>query len=584
MWRGQLALGGSLPGRDVAAVLDGVQDRIEAIIAGTRERMNALMRSVIAVSDGLDLDETLRHITTAAIDLVDARYGALGVLAEDGTINQFIFVQSAELSESSATRAMADSAGTEWTRKELQVPVLSAIEDARRMLLADLEANPLSAGFTDYDSSTRRALGVPVFARGELFGRLYLTEKHLGDGLTEDDEIVVQALAGAAGIAIDNSRLYAKAQRHRRWSEATAEVTSQLLAGGHAEQVVHLIARHALELSSADYALIALPAEPGKPMTDPAVLTVVVCVGMGADTILGKTVPISGSTIGQVFADQIPRNVSSLSYDLAEGLGIEFGPALALPLSMGESLGGVLLAVRAPGRRTFDDLEMQMVALFAAQTMLALERAEIESTKRELQVLAERDRIAQDLHDHVIQRLFAVGLAMESTLESSKNPTVSDRLTDHVDQVYAVIGEIRTAIFDLQIGTGADFQLRTTLHQVITELTADSDMRTAVRMSGPLGALPQDLIPHVVAVVREAVSNAVRHAEAKDLTVTISVNTKLVAVDVTDNGIGIPDTVAQSGLHNLEQRAGAAGGTCSVQRREHGGTRLTWSAPLAGVS
>lgn len=574
LWQqGIVPVGETLSGRHVSALLTEVQDRIEEIIDGTRERMNALLRSVMAVSSGLDLDETLRQITTAAIELVDARYGALGVFAEDGTISQFIFVQSGE---DPAILEPLQMGGSDV----VQVEQATLIESARLLMLDDLAKNPLSAGFTANGPTTRRFLGVPVLARGKVFGRLVLTEKYQGEGLTEDDEIVVHALAGAAGIAVDNSRMYQKAQRHRRWLEATAEVTTQLLAGGDAPEVLNLIARHALDLTGADYTLIALPDDAEKPDPNVAILTVSVCVGMGADSIIGKTMPISGSTAGEVFADQIPQNVGALTYDLAEGLGIEFGPALALPLGVGDSLAGVLLTVRTPGSPPFDELEMQMVSLFAAQAMLALERTEAQATRRELQALAERDRIAQDLHDHVIQRLFAVGLAMESTQHLAKTPTVSDRLADHVDQVYAVIGEIRTAIFDLQSGTGANFQLRTTLNQIISELTTDTDMRTTVRMSGPLDALTNDLVPHVLAVVREAVSNAVRHSHAEELIVTISVNGDTVAIDVTDNGIGIPDTVAQSGLHNLDQRAGAASGTCRVLRIDEGGTRLTWSAPL----
>jgi signal transduction histidine kinase len=578
--QGLLPVGETLSGRHVSALLDEVKARIEEIVDGTRERMNALLRSVIAVSSGLDLDETLRQITEAAIELVDARYGALGVFAEDGTISQFIYVHADETDVTVPVTRNGTRSGEHLRQDDAQIQNGALIEDARRLLLDDLAKNPLSAGFTANGPSTRRFLGVPVLARGEVYGRLVLTEKHQGAGLTADDETVVRALAGAAGIAVDNSRLYQKAHRHRRWLEATAEVTTQLLGGGDADGVLTLIAQHALDLTGADYTLIALPDGAEKPVPNIAILTVAVCVGMGADTIIGKTMPISGSTAGEVFADQIAQNVDALTYDLAEGLGIEFGPALALPLGVGESLAGVLLTVRTPGSLPFDELEMQMVSLFAAQAMLALERAEIQATRRELQALAERDRIAQDLHDHVIQRLFAVGLAMESTQQLAKTPTVSDRLADHVDQVYAVIGEIRSAIFDLQAGTGANFQLRTTLHQVITELTADTDIRTAVRISGPLDALPTDLIPHVLAVVREAVSNAVRHSRAQDLTVTISMNADLIAIDVMDNGIGIPDTIAHSGLHNLDQRASSTGGTCSVHRNDQGGTRLSWSAPL----
>ena len=580
LWQqGLLPVGETLSGRRVTDLLGEVQDRIEAIIDGTRERMNALLRSVIAVSAGLDLDETLRQITLAAIELVDARYGALGVFAEDGSIGQFIFVQAGDPPERAAEPLHSVRPKDPPAPAAVPVEGLTLIEDAKRLLLDDLAANPLSAGFTANDPSTRRFLGVPVFARGTVFGRLYLTEKHRAAGLTEDDEIVVRALAGAAGIAIDNSRQYETSRRHRRWLEATAEVTSQLLAGGDAEQVLHLIAGHALDLTGADYTIIALPGDTEKPAPDVAVLTVAVCVGMGADTITGRTMPITGSTGGEVFADQVPRNVAELSYDLAAGLGIEFGPALALPLGAGDALAGVLLAVRTPGSAPFDELEMQMVSLFAGQAMLALERTEIQATRRELQSLAERDRIAQDLHDHVIQQLFATGLAMESTQQLVTTPTVAARLSDHVDQVYAVIADIRSAIFDLQAGPAENSQLRTTLHQVITDLTADTPLRTTVRMSGPLDALPADLVSHVQAVVREAVSNAVRHAHATDLTITISVG-DLVAIDVTDDGIGIPDTVARSGLHHLQQRAETAGGTLTTTRRHDGGTRLVWAAPL----
>ena len=180
------------------------------------------------------------------------------------------------------------------------------------LLLDDLSMNPESAGFLPNESPTRRFLGVPVWARGEVFGRLYLTEKHSGEGFTEDDEIVVRALAGAAGIAIDNSRLYETARRRRRWLEATAEVTTKLLGGSDTREALHLIARHARELTGADYTLIALPDDVERPVRKVAVLTVAVCVGMGADTITGTTMPIAGSTAGAVFADHVTQNVDGL--------------------------------------------------------------------------------------------------------------------------------------------------------------------------------------------------------------------------------------------------------------------------------
>jgi signal transduction histidine kinase len=304
-----------------------------------------------------------------------------------------------------------------------------------------------------------------------------------------------------------------------------------------------------------------------------------VCAGIAPDTVTGQKIPIAGSTSGAVFADHVPRSVPSLAFDFAEGLGVEFGPALALPLGVGESISGVLLAMHAPGSAGFDEHQFQVVASFADQAALALQRAESQSARRDLEVLADRERIARDLHDHVIQRLFAIGLAMQGTHRRTKSPNVAARLAEHIDQMHEVIQEIRTAIFDLQTDRTETLQLRTTLHGAITDLTADVSLRTTVRISGPVDVVSVGLAEHAEAVVREAVSNVVRHARAQELVVTISVDDNLV-IDVTDNGIGIPDTVARSGLHNLKRRAVNAGGACTVERVEDGGTRLVWTAPL----
>ena len=301
--------------------------------------------------------------------------------------------------------------------------------------------------------------------------------------------------------------------------------------------------------------------------------------GLDPDTVTGRKIPLAGSTSGAVFADHVPRNVPSLAFDLADGLGVEFGPALALPLGGGEWVSGVLLAVRVPDSAGFDEHELDVVSSFADQAALALHRAQNQATRRELEMLADRDRIARDLHDHVIQRLFAIGLAMQGTHRLAKSPVVSGRLAEHIDLLHQVIQDIRTAIFDLQVGPADAPRLRTRLHEVITELTADAPLRTTIRLSGPLDVVPADLAQHAEAVVRETVSNAVRHAHAHELTVSISVDDNLV-IDVTDDGIGIAEPVAHSGLRNLQQRATDAGGTFTADRPENGGTHLVWIAPL----
>ncbi len=541
-----------------------VQNRIGDIVANNRERMDALLDAVLAVSSGLELEATLERIVQAATELVGARYGALGVLGPDGMLTHFI------------------NRGIDGATRDLIGPLPTGhgvlgvvIEGTGPLRLEDLSTHPASIGFPANHPPMRSFLGAPIIARGATFGRLYLTEKQTGGCFTTDDEALLQALAGAVGIAIDNARLYEEVRRRQRWLEAASEITAELLAGSDAGEALHLIATRAQELTEADYTLIALADDGELPPREATELTIAVCVGMRSDTLTGRKIPITGSTAGSVFTDHIPRNVTELAFGLAE----EFGPALALPLGAGDVLEGVLVAVRSQGSPAFDEDQVQLVASFADQAALALRRAENQAARRELEVLADRERIARDLHDQVIQRLFAIGLSMQGTQRRVKVPALSERLTEHIDQLQEVIYDIRSAIFDLQAGPGQAPRLRTALHAVVSELTADSPIRTTVRMAGPLDVVPPDLAQHAEAVVREAVSNAVRHSRAKELGVTISVDDDLV-IDIVDDGVGIPDTVARSGLHNISQRAIDCGGLCDISRRPGGGAHILWSVPM----
>ncbi|MBA0045860.1 GAF domain-containing protein [Mycobacteroides sp. LB1] len=545
-------------------LLSEVQGRIEQIVDGTRGRMDALLDAVMAVSSGLELDATLREIVCAASELVSARYGALGVVGSDEKLTEFVYEGIDE-----ATR---DLIGPLPTGHGVLGVV---IDEAKPLRLRDIAAHVASVGFPVNHPPMRTFLGVPVQVRGEVFGRLYLTEKLDGQEFTEDDEVVVRALAGAAGIAIENARLYQHARRREQWQRATADITAELLAGVDPGKALHLVAANAALLAEADFAFIALPVG-AVGDEDIAELVVAVYLGEGAEVLSDKVIPIDGSTSGSTFVDQEPRNVGRLAVDLAEGTDLAFGPALVLPLGGGESTAGVLILLRAVGAVAFDEEQLDMAASFAGQAALALEQAEVRLAKHELDVLADRDRIARDLHDHVIQRLFAVGLAMQSTHRRSVEPTVAARLADHIDQLHEVIQEIRTAIFDLHTN---DESLRATLRSTINELTADTGLRVSVRMSGPLDVLPANTSGDAEAVVREAVSNVVRHARARELSVTVSVDDELV-IEVVDDGIGIPDVVARSGLSGLANRATESGGTFTVSALDTGGTRLVWSAPL----
>jgi len=567
---GQRSLRGTLSQLRLRELLGEVQDRVEQLVS-SRDQMDGLLEAMLAVAGGLELDATLRRIVHAAIELVDCRYGALGVLRADREgLAEFVY----------------EGIG-EHSRREIgHLPeghglLGLLIEQPKPLRLGDLSQHPASTGFPEHHPPMHTFLGVPVLVRDRVFGNLYLTEKAGGQPFTEDDEVVVQALAAAAGIAVENARLYEETRLRQAWQEATSEIRAELLASADPDHVLHLIAARALELTGADYAFLAQPADPELPAQDVRQLVVTVCAGNNAEALRGREIPVESSSCGQVFRDGMARQAASLRYDLTAGLDEHFGPVLLMPLrTSADAVSGVLVAARAAGREPFDSYQLPLASAFAEQAALALQLAEDQRRLYELEVLADRDRIARDLHDHVIQRLFAHGLALQSTRLRSRSPDIQRRLADMTDDVQNIIAEIRTAIFDLHGGLEGTTQLRKRLHEIIAELTAETGLQTTVRVSGPVGVVSPDLAEDAEAVLREALSNAVRHADATSVTVSVSVGDELT-IDVTDNGIGLPGSVTRSGLDNLAERARSANGTFAAEPSEGGGTRVVWSAPVS---
>ncbi|WP_307718207.1 GAF domain-containing sensor histidine kinase [Rhodococcus tukisamuensis] len=526
-----------------------------------------LLGAVLAVAAGLDLDETLRSIVHAAVLLVDARYGALGVRGPGDELTEFVYEGIDD-----ETRTLIG----DLPRGRGVLGLL--IAEPKPIRLDDIAAHPASVGFPAHHPPMKTFLGVPVQIRDEVFGNLYLTEKSGGEPFTAHDEAVLTALAAAAGIAVDNARLYQQSQIRQAWLEATSDIATGLLAGGDPTEVLQLIADKALGLTDSDSAFLAVPDDPDAGPEDVAELVVTVSTG-ATDTLVGHVIPLTGSTSGEAFRSRRPLQVDMLAFDPGAEVRTRFGPALVLPLRAAESVAGVLVTLRRGGSPQFDAEQLSFMSAFADQAAVALQLANTQQRMRELDVLADRDRIARDLHDHVIQRLFAVGLSVQGTLQRARSPEVQRRLTDTVDDLQEIVQDIRTAIFDLHGGTEGTTRLRSRLHEVIAETTADSGLRTTVHMSGPLSVVDPDLADHAVAVLREALSNVVRHADADAVTVKVSVFDDLT-MEVTDNGAGIPVDAERHGLDNLAARAAEVGGTMTAEPAPAGGTTVRWSAPL----
>lgn len=547
-------------------LLGEVQQRIEEIVAG-RDRLDGLVDAMLSVTAGLDLDSTLRTIVHTAIELIDARYGALGIRGDGHELVGFIYEGIEEA-----------------TRREIgPLPqgrgVLGVLIDQPTPIrLTNIRDHAASVGFPPHHPPMHTFLGVPVRIRDEVFGNLYLTEKAGGHPFSEDDEVLAQALASAAGIAIDNARLYESSRLRQSWMEATRDVATQLLSGIDPDQVFRFIADEIRKLAGAEVVLVAIPDDGEAPPEDLTELVVAEAAGSidGTDPA-GTLIPLAGSAIGEAFLRRTPFRGHQL---VAPGGFLEgTGAALVLPLRTSESVAGVAIVARKAGAQPFSDEQFEMMTTFADQAALAWQLATAQRRMRELDVLTDRDRIARDLHDHVIQRLFAIGLSLQSTIARTRSTDTQQRLLRHVDDLQTVIQDIRTAIFDLH---GGGLVGPTRLRQRIDDAIADfarPDVRTTTQFVGPLSVIEPALADHAEAVVREAVSNAVRHGGATDVTVTVTVDDEL-RIEVSDNGCGIPDDITGSGTANLRSRAAENGGSFDLIGGADGGTVLRWSAPL----
>ncbi|MEZ0382610.1 GAF domain-containing protein [Mycobacterium sp. pW045] len=543
-------------------LLVGVQDRVEQIVEG-RDRLEGLLAAMLVVTSGLELDATLRSIVQTATNLVDAKYGALEVHDNDRRMLEFVH------------EGIDDDTFARIGRLPEGLGVVGLlIEDPKPLRLDDLTKHPSAVGFPSGHPTMRTFLGVPVGVRDEVFGNLYLTEKANGLPFSEDDEVLVQALAAAAGIAIANARLYAQAKARQSWIESTRDIATELLSGTDPSTVFRLIAEEAGKLTGSESALVAIPLDDDTLEAEVNELLVVETIGAAMAPLDGDTIPVTGSSVGEAFSQRKPRQVARLALP-----GIDAtGPALILPLRAADAVAGVVVVMRHGTSIPFSVEQLDMMAAFADQAALAWQLATSQRRMHELDVLTDRDRIARDLHDHVIQRLFAVGLSLQGTIPRARDAVVRRRLTDAVDDMQEIIGEIRTTIFDLHGASATVTRLRQRLDNAVAQFSG-SGLHTTVAFIGPLSVVEPVLADHAEAVLSEAVSNAVRHSGATELAVQIKVEDDL-AIEVADNGRGMPEVVTPSGLANLRRRAEQAGGTFGIEEAPGGGTVVRWSAPL----
>ncbi|MGV9452481.1 GAF domain-containing protein [Streptomyces sp. NPDC003635] len=558
-----------LPQLKLDELLEELQARLDAA-RGTRDRVHSLLEAVLSVGRELDLEQALHSIVEAAAVLVDAQYAALGVIGADG--KRLSAFHTIGVSEEQIAKIGPFPQGHGILGELIRHP--------EPLRLTKLSEHPASYGFPPHHPPMNTFLGVPIRVRDQIFGNLYLTEKAGGAQFDEEDESVLSTLAVAAGVAIDNARLYEESRLRERWLQANAEITHSLMSGAARGEALGLIARRAKEITGAVLAVVAMPVE------DTDALRVELAVGKGAEAHRGLVLPVDESLIGRAFATAAPVTSADVTRDERVAKGgpryTGLGPAVAVPIGTGDGARGVVLLVRATGRTVFSAKETEPLRGFAAQAAIAMELAERRRDAEEIAVLKDRDRIARDLHDLAIQRLFATGMTLQSAGRFIEHPEAGDRVARAVDDLDETIKIIRSTIFGLRVREeGAGTGLRARVVRAAGEAAPVLGFAPSVRMEGLVDTdVPREIADQVMAVLSEALTNVARHARAGRAEVVLETDGREVRLSVTDNGVGIPPEGRRSGLRNMAERARQLGGDLELSAPEGGGTRLLWRVPV----
>jgi signal transduction histidine kinase len=539
-------------------------------LLAARDQIEQLLRVIVEISSDLDLDATLRRIVHAARDLTSAPYGALAVRDPGGTLISFLH----------------EGIDADRVRQIGPLPVGKGILsvsllDTPALRLDDLTQHPAAVGFPEQHPAMRAFLGVPITIRGTVFGSLYLTHDDPARVFSESDEVAARALAFAAAVAIDNAQVFERERASVKWLDASREITTALLSNVEPSRLpLQLIAERACALTEAEQAIVLVPVDADLAIDEIDTLVVSAAVGLNAAEVLGQRVPVDGSTSGSVFRSGMPLITEALTYPIQAFTDVGQRPAIVMPLRTHDEVAGVIAVARGADQPPFDSSYLDLVSDFATHAAIALMLASGREHARQLTIVAERERIAHDLHDHVIQRIFAAGMDLQGTVARVRSPEISDRLNRTLDDLQTIIEEIRTTIFQLRSPLGTDGDFRNRIQRVVADLTENRDIATALRMHGPMTAVGGELAEHAEAVTAEAVSNAVRHSGASRLSIEVRVD-DMLTVDISDNGCGISvDNSRHSGLANMSYRAVQVGGSCELSRPSEGGTRVHWAAPL----
>lgn len=536
------------------------------------DRRDELIRAGLVLASELSLPAVLQRIVELAAEITGARYGALGVI-EEGRLTDFI--------TTGITPEEREAIGDLPVGHGILGVLLHRGTDRTPIRIADITKDPRRHGFPAHHPEMRSFLGAPIVARGEVFGDIYLTEKQGASEFTEEDERAILVLASQAGVAIENARLYEDTKRRERWLDAVREITNAVLSGTGPDEALVLIALRARELVEADLATVAMPDPDGKG------LVIRVADGEHAEALTGRHFPSDGSVSGNVVRSGRPEvyedvSVADAPHQPIVELG-DMGPAVFVPLGGERGAFGTLAVANRRGGKPFSKEAVHLLEAFGGgQAALALEYARAQGTIQRLAVLEDRERIAKELHDGVIQALFSVGMGLQGTAMMSGDEDLARRIEEAVSEVDRVIRDLRNYIFGLRPGILADRQLGQALRLLAEEFQGKTGVIAIAEVDEEVASLVTSHAGELIQLAREALSNVGRHAEAKTCRLSLRQEDGRAVLEIDDDGKGFDPTIAHrgEGLSNLEQRAAGIGGSARINSIPAGGTTVRIELPL----
>jgi len=531
-----------------------------------------LLEAGLTLASELSLPVVLQRIVDLAAQLTDARYGAIGVIGEHGSLVEFV-TTGISARERRQIGALPEGHG-----------ILGLlIQDPRPVRIRNIAEHGKSVGFPSHHPAMRSFLGAPVQAMGRVYGNIYLAEKRSADEFSEADQEALVVLATQAGVAIANASMYADIRSRERWLDSLRDITNQVLSGAERHSLLEKVAEHALELASADVATIITEGEvPGQ-------LVVAASVGARSAELLGQTMPAAKSISGEVMRSGRSLLLADLSADSRAFQPIvrlgRHGPGLFVPLRVPGGATGTLMVANLKGGRPFDQSARRIVESFTDQASVALEFDKAQADLRRLGLMEDRERIAKELHDGIIQSLFAVGMNLQGTALLSLSQDTSARIESSVEELDKVIRDLRNYIFGLRPGILADRQLDQALRVLGQELESRSQVKVTIEVDAAVAAALSPRSTDIVQLTREALSNVSRHAQASTVQVSLRRHGSKAVLVIEDDGVGfrVDGGSVGNGLRNMRERAAGLGATLDVSSAAGKGTRLRAEFPIRDV-